>query len=146
MGGGAQRGDAYDSAGVWTSLHESWLAPCPGQVRGRRPCFLSSTKPRAPGPTVFVSLSPAVKIHANIGEQWLSSSWLFPRLCSPTWGAGGMADLLFTVVNAAATSPCPVPADPGSKFKAKVALLSNLVTPPAHPPSEGKSPSHTPVC
>lgn len=60
--------------------------------------------------------------------------------CVLLLGGRGMADLS-TVVSAT-----PVSAEPGSKFKAKVALLSNSVTLPARLPSKGKSHSHTPLC
>lgn len=67
-------------------------------------------------------------------ESHFLVSWLLPSLCSPTWGVGGTADFLFTVVSATPSQPpCPVPAEPGSKFKAEMALLSNSGTLPAPP-------------
>lgn len=90
---------------------------------------------------------------------WVCSGFavlgFFPGCVLPTWGAGGwggVADILSAVVGALLLllppppPPGPVPTEPGSKFKAEVALLSNSVTLPARPPSEGMAPSHTPIC
>lgn len=86
--------------------------------------------------------------------QRLLSSWLLPRLCSPHLGGRGSgvgwqtSSLQWWEPSSSPPQPPPgpVPAEPGSKFKAEVALLSNSVTLPARPPSEGMAPSHTPIC
>lgn len=66
--------------------------------------------------------------------------------CALLLGGRGMADLSTVVGATPPISPCLVPAKPGSKFKAKVALLSNSMTLPARLPSEGKSHSYTRLC
>lgn len=106
---------------------------------------------RSPGPLcpamfVYRSFSPAVKIHENVGVPWLFSSCLLPRLCSPTWGWQGDGRHPLHSGESPPLPPGPVPAEPGSKFKAEVALLSNSVILPARPPSKGTAHSHTPIC
>lgn len=75
----------------------------------------------------------------------------FPGHVLPLWGRGGgaargMACILFTGARPPLLPLCPIPAEPGLKFKAEGALLSNSVTLPARPPSKGKAHSHTTIC
>lgn len=54
-------------------------------------------------------------------------------------GGRGTADFLLVVVTATPSQPpCPVPAEPGSKFKAEMTLLSNSGTLPALLPCKGR--------
>lgn len=79
--------------------------------------------------------SPAVKIQENVGVRWLSGFLAASQAVFSHLGGREMADILFAVVSATRPQPpCPIPAEPGSKFKAEVALLSNSGTLPAHPP------------
>lgn len=107
---------------------------------------------RSPGPGAVLCLcayccfSPAVKIHEDVGGggegRGFSVLGFFPGCVLPL-GGRGMAGILFTAGSATSPPPCPAPAEPGSKFKAEVALLSNSVTLPARPPSKGVSLPHT---
>lgn len=87
-----------------------------------------------------ILLPPAVKTRENVGVERLSvflaaSQSVFSHLGG--W-VGWMADILFMVVSATPSQPpCPVPTEPGSKFKAEMALLSNSGTLPAGLPCKG---------
>lgn len=111
-----------------------------GSDPSRWPCFSSGMKPRVPErcSACVLLFSPAVKIQENVGVEPLSGFLAASQSVFSHLGGRGTADFLFMVVSATLSQPpCPVPAEPGSKFKAEMALLSNSGTLPSLLPCKG---------